>query len=203
MKFDVQVVREGKRGCGYRKPRGLYLVGADIVQACGKLPLLLLPCPCCGETIRPSRWLRWVDTRRLFGALSCQETHCGLCILASHHLPDRAVLIWIGVRDYPTPLDLVREGQERGFCRQISQIPNGFEIGKTMVLFAHRHAIVKGEKEWNPAIFAAFIPQRIEYVVKGNESEKEFKRLVDRGVTLVKVERIEEPEPQLELIIEA
>lgn len=41
-------------------------------------------------------------------------------------------------------------------------------------------------------IFHAFVPTRIEYVVKGDESEAELDALEKRGFTLVKVERIGE-----------
>lgn len=43
-----------------------------------------------------------------------------------------------------------------------------------------------------PGVFHAFVPTRIEYVVKGDESDIEIEALAKRGLTLVKVERIGE-----------
>lgn len=43
-----------------------------------------------------------------------------------------------------------------------------------------------------PGVFHAFVPTRIEYVVKGNETEGELESLAKRGLTLVKIERIGE-----------
>ncbi len=43
-----------------------------------------------------------------------------------------------------------------------------------------------------PGVFHAFVPTRIEYVVKGDEPEEELDALEKRGLTLVKIERIGE-----------
>lgn len=48
------------------------------------------------------------------------------------------------------------------------------------------------EAEMTPGIFHAFVPTRIEYVVKGDETEEDLDALEKRGLTLVKVERIGE-----------
>ncbi len=45
-----------------------------------------------------------------------------------------------------------------------------------------------------PAIFHAFIPTALEYVVKGTETEKELDRMEKQGITLVKVVPIPEKE---------
>jgi hypothetical protein len=42
-----------------------------------------------------------------------------------------------------------------------------------------------------PGVFHAFVPTRIEYVIKGDETEPELDALEKRGLTLVKVERID------------
>lgn len=43
-----------------------------------------------------------------------------------------------------------------------------------------------------PGVFHAFVPTRVEYIVKGTETEDELDALERRGLTLVKVERIGE-----------
>lgn len=44
------------------------------------------------------------------------------------------------------------------------------------------------------AIFHAFIPTRIEYIVKGTETDEKLERLEKRGVTLIKLVRTNEKE---------
>lgn len=56
---------EAKRGCGYRKVGGLYLVAGKTGAACCKLPLPLTVCPCCGQGIKQTRGWTWVDPSKL------------------------------------------------------------------------------------------------------------------------------------------
>lgn len=98
-----------------------------------------------------------------------------------------------------------------GISRRIKSVPHGFEIGKTWVAVAHRKAIgpvvcdscsglklaaesdeeceeCKGEGVVHKsAIFHLFRPEAIEYVTKGTESEEELDKLVERGITPVRV----------------
>jgi hypothetical protein len=45
-----------------------------------------------------------------------------------------------------------------------------------------------------PAIFSAFVPTHVEYVVQGDETKEQLDKIVERGITLVKVERKQEEE---------
>jgi hypothetical protein len=72
-------------------------------------------------------------------------------------------------------------------------------VGETWVALAHRKAypttfdLKPGEKiEWHAAIFHIFRPQRIEYVVKNDDSEEKLEQLEKRGISLVKVKRQQE-----------
>jgi hypothetical protein len=125
-------------------------------------------------------------------------------------------LLWIGEAFYKTPEELLREAAAQGLSRRISAIPNDFELGKTWVLLAHRKGMAKycshprivrqeldalskedvdgcpdchgtGQVD-APAIFSAFRPTHIEYVVKGTETEEELDRMEARGISLVKLE---------------
>lgn len=75
--------------------------------------------------------------------------------------------------------------------------------GKTWILLAHPKAISEfTEDPKNPVIykkgiFSAFVPERIEYVVKGTESPDELENMAKRGITLVNV--IRDKDAQLEL----
>jgi hypothetical protein len=125
-------------------------------------------------------------------------------------MPDRGGLVWVGGSFYPTPEDFLREARTMGVSRRIPAIPKGFEPGKTVVYLAHRECIEvpvdttpmydghinpvnTGKPKMRPAVFSAFIPSAIEYVVKGDETEDELERIEKRGLSLVKVER-QQPE---------
>lgn len=190
---------ETARGCGYRKVGGKYLITDGVGKPCGKLPLPLTACPVCGEGIKPSRGWTWVNPKNLFGGKACSLVHCGTCSLSDKNIPERAGLLWIGVKHYPSPEQWIEEGRKMGFSRRINFIPRGFEVGKTLVLSAHRKAIplIEGKatelgfsadsKAFQAGIFYAWVPQRIEQVVTGDESDEEIEKLLDRGIVPVKV----------------
>ncbi len=197
---------EKRRGCGYRKQGGLYLVAGGVGAPCGKLPLPLDICPCCGQGVKPARGWTWVGGQKLFGKLRCafgieegkNREYCkDRCIL--EHPPERMGLLWVGEQYYPTPDHFLQEGMAQGICRRIHAIPNDFKIGETWVLFAHRKAIeiavpsaagglpLEGEEHFIPGIFAVFQPQHIEYVVRADDSEEKLAGLEARGVSLVRL----------------
>lgn len=178
------------RGCGMRKGGGLYLVTDGPASGCGLFPLPLHACPACGQGIKPARGWTWVDVPALLSPEpdTCGEAHCGRCPLA---MPQRlthgkAGLLWIGKASYKTPQDWLREAVQMGISRRIAAVPRAFVLGHTWVLMAHRKALVTGN-EAQPGIIAYFRPSRIEYVVKGDESEDELERLAKRGITLVEI----------------
>lgn len=162
--------------------------------------------------MKPTRGWTWVDADRLLAHKGCTfgPEECGRCPFADS--VGRAGLLWVGGAFYPTPDDWSREAAEMGVSRRIPAVPKGLEVGKTWVLVAHREAITsaclncQGAPDWAdahegrvcdgcggtgavgaPAIFRAFVSTRIEYVVKGDETEEELTRLVDRGIEPVKV----------------
>lgn len=67
---------EPKRGCGYRKLGGLYLVGdaAKAALPCQIMPHALLPCSCCGQTINFSRGYTWI--KPAYFAAPCRKKEC-------------------------------------------------------------------------------------------------------------------------------
>lgn len=196
--------KERARGCGFRKPGGIYLVAPELGHPCGKLPLALTRCPCCDAGIKPSRGWTWIDSGPLFSrqvcTFRCGEDHPtaaalgvllrGGCALGQPDAVGRAGLLWVGEQFYPSPRAFCAEADDMGISRRISKVPRGFELGKTWVMLAHRLTIPvqeDGEPGFLPGIFRAFLPQRIEYVVKGTETELELERLEKRGFTLVRV----------------
>jgi len=189
---------EGKRGCGYRQAGGLYLVCEGLGQPCGALPIPLNVCPTCNAGIKPARGWTWINLAQFAGQTQCRSLSCGSCPIADAAIQNVG-LLWVGEKFYATPGDFTREADAMGVSRRIKAVPKGFEVGKTWVALAHRHAIYVGtefklENEVTKAervagIFHLFRPQRIEYVVRGTESKDTLDDLEKRGITPVKVER--------------
>jgi hypothetical protein len=113
-------------------------------------------------------------------------------------------LLWVGEKFYPTPGEFNREALDMGISRRITALPKGFKLGETWVFLAHRKAVHLnysgtapefGDPEdhlYAPGIFRIFKPQAIEYVVKGDETPEELQKLIDRGITPIKVVPITE-----------
>lgn len=218
----MRTLTEPKRGCGFRKGGGLYLVTDPGMSApCGKLPKILDVCPTCSGGIKFSRSWTWISPAALFERGVCQlersiNRDCRACVLSSP--PERAGLLWIGEKFYGKPSDWIAEANTMGVSRRIPAVPNDFVAGETWVLVAHKKAVSrgcsrtaamgcpyhKGQRcevckgtgyEHLPAIFHAFKPERIEYVVKGDETEEDLERLEKRGVEPVRVIPAGDPDP--------
>jgi hypothetical protein len=204
---------EGKRGCGFRKPGGLYLVCDGEGRSCGKLPIVLDRCPVCNSGIKQTRGWTWIDSDRLIATEHCaaDPAECRGCPLA---VPMGKVgLLWVGKAFYETPQEFSREAAMMGISRRISAIPRDFKCGETWVWLAHpevvnnptpppakpdtddEEEIALYEQELAeyrsklPGVFRVFRPQRVEYVVKGTESDEDIELLVKRGITPVCVTR--------------
>lgn len=133
---------EARRGCGYRKIGGMYLVSGGRGVYCDRLPIPLDICPTCGHGIKQTRGFTWVDAAALVGGVhpDCADDFpCPLC-MAPHEL-GRCGLLWIGEKFYKTPRDFDLEAAALGVSRRISAIPRGFKVGETWILFVHPKAI--------------------------------------------------------------
>lgn len=213
---DVRVSTEGRRGCGYRKGGGIYVVNDGPGRACGRFPVPLEVCPTCGAGVKPARGWTWVDGEALLERAPCSpafwEPPCdSACSMSAGSLwkLHRAGLIWVGEKYYPDPETFQREAARMGISRRIKAIPRDFKVGETWILLAHRKAVPAlhvrdcpadgarsltgqcgpqcvGER---PGIFSAFVPLRVEYVIKGTETPAELDALEERGLDLVEVRR--------------
>jgi len=190
----IETRRDRRRGCGWRKPGGLYLVAEGPAAECGRLPIPLDVCPTCGGGIKPARGWTWVNGTALATTRGCDNAPmCATCPLGRPI--GRCGLLWVGGRFYRRPSHWVQEAIRQGVCRRIPAIPRDLELGKTWVLLAHRKVIANLDGSWTPAVFGIFRPRAIEYVVRGDESGEELQRLAARGATPVRVERVEDPPP--------
>lgn len=178
---------EARRGCGYRKIGGLYLVSGPGGMSCDRLPFPLTICPTCNQGIKQTRGWTWVDVSVLVGGShdTCVDwaTSCPMCT----PLLDRAGLLWIGEKFYPTPTEFHMEAADLGISRRIKAIPRGFEIGKTWVLLAHPKAIREfKESEWEAGIFKVWRPTRIEKILpESKRGSEEAAELEAKGITCV------------------
>lgn len=226
MSIEIQTRHDRKRGCGWRQPGGTYLISQGVARACGLLPVPLGKCPTCSGGIKPSRGWTWIDFEALIthAGIDCKSEaeHCFGCPFKGAQFGDQQGLLWIGGSFYKTPEEWTAEAIKQGVSRRISQVPLDFKIGETWCLVAHREAITticpKGSQHMTesleqikaceickgtgvlktPAIFHAFKPTAIEYVVKGDETQEQLERLVKRGITPVKIERDTEGLPMVE-----
>lgn len=179
---------EGQRGCGYRKEGGLYFVSDGSAEGCCKLPHELTVCPVCNNGVHFSRSFQWITTA-LFKKKKCTK-ELGACIMAAQNT--KIGLLWCGEMFYQSADHFIREANRMGISKRFSQLPKGFELGVTWIALAHRKAIPvqKGKNViFKPGIFRLFKPQRIEYIIKGTETEEQLDRLEKRGFTLINVIR--------------
>lgn len=190
----MQTVIDLRRGCGYRKPGALYLMADGPGKPCGRFPVPLKVCPCCGAGIKPCLGWTWVNGTELITQQGCvTREECGNCPAANPSPAfDRCGLLWIGAGFYKTTSEWLDECEAQGVSRRVKALPKGFEIGETWVLFAHREATYRWDTAANdgirePGIFHATRPSRVEYVTKGDETEEGLERLEKRGITPVRV----------------
>lgn len=183
--MNIRVSHEARRGCGYRKAGGLYLVSGGYGRHCGALPIELSVCPTCHAGIKPARGWTWVNLAALAAVRGCSQTNCGDCPIADALIQDVG-LLWVGEKFYPTSQSFREEANRLGISRRITAIPRKFKIGETWVALAHRKAI-EALPEPKAGIFHLFKPVAIEYVVQHDDPEEKLQKLVDRGLSLVKV----------------
>lgn len=189
---------EAKRGCGFRKVGGLYLVGGNAGGPCCKMPIPLEICPCCGNGVKQTRGWTWIDPRPwLKGFCLYPERGCPMADPAQ--LGERVGLLWIGAGFYPTADAFIAEANAQGISRRITAVPRNFKLGESWVFLAHPKAIRDpirlhklGEDaplEWRPGVFRIFRPTAIEKIVTVTQSadEAEMLRLHKAGVTPVVV----------------
>lgn len=196
----IKVSYERKRGCGYRKGGGIYIVADGDPSPCCKLPIPLTVCPTCNAGIKPARGWTWVNLDPWISDPCRVEERRGYCYLSEP--VGKVGLIWVGEKFYPTPADFVREAVDMGVSRRVTAIPKDFKLGETIVVLAHRKAIPDFENydpenpKWKAAIFYCLKPTALEYIVKGDETDEEIEALEKRGLTPVKVVPVREGEDQ-------
>jgi hypothetical protein len=145
--MNIAIRNDSRRGCGVRRPGGLYLVSDGIPVACGRLPVPIVECPTCHGGIKLTRGWTWIDAGELVSKRNCTAPakQCMTCptITGQHGL------LTIGGSYYPTPDTWIEEAKRLGVSRRLPrasntrlpQLPKGFKLGETWVFVAHRKAI--------------------------------------------------------------
>jgi len=175
---------EARRGCGYRKIGGLYLVSGTGGRPCDRLPWPLDVCPTCHQGFKQARGWTWIDLKTLAGGMhsGCVDSSqlaCPVCAPST----ERAGLLWIGEKFYPSTRAFNLEADTLGISRRIRVIPRGFELGKTWVLLAHPKAMKLQEQA---GIFKVWKPTHIEKILAESQRDsEEAKELAERGITCV------------------
>jgi len=163
---------EPKRGCGYRKVGGLYLVGSGIALPCDGLPLELKKCHVCGFEVPFTRGFMWL--RKAYVAYHSKKKHeneyegkctcysaCPICHPEANDLKEYG-LMWVGESFYKTPAH------------------------RKVPFYKKNFGPLNTEPEYKPAIFYAFKPTRIEKLIWESEAtEENLKKLEEQGITPV------------------
>jgi hypothetical protein len=176
------VAVEARRGCGYRKLGGLYLVGRGRGIICDRLPIILDVCPTCSAGFKQSRAWTWLNVHSLVGGphiidsdcLDCGSVPCGcrFCPLCKEPTKmGEAGLLWIGTKFYQTPHDFEKETFELGISRRIPAVPHALEIGKTWVLLAHPKAVRVDQCQTEDCLHTASVHTETGCKVEGCECE--------------------------------
>jgi hypothetical protein len=160
--------------------------------------------------MKPARGWTWADGDEILRAApECPDqgkATCEACAI-SRFVEESGLgmcgLIWVGETHYPTPRHFNNEADRMGISRRINSVPRDFVIGETVVMLAHRRAILKtnpamGEEiEYTPGIFRIFKPTHIEIVVNGDEETEVIDGYIKRNLTPVVIERVEDQQEEL------
>ena len=141
---------EAKRGCGYRKINGLYIIGDSWGTPCVKLPYDLECCPVCSAGLKQSKGWTWVSPNKMFDVKDCpnlrprpdsviKAERCELGGICPFTLEGKHGMMWVGKRFY-SPQKFDEESTTMGISKRISGVPRGFKLGETWVLLGHPDA---------------------------------------------------------------
>lgn len=208
---------EQRRGCGYRKIGGLYLVSSPgITLVCDGLPMPLERCGCCGFVPPFSRNLQHIHPQYIIQAeiklhqpeksdfeefdCSCADM-CPVCNAKAWEIQGfNYGLMFVGSQY--TPSSFIKEAELQGVSKRIPEIPNWLKLGETWILLAHNkvpkdvtlktlkeNTMLMKEPKTCRAVFYAFKPERVEMPVwKGSVSNADIQEFEKHGITPVLLE---------------
>lgn len=146
MSYAIVDVYDQKRLCGWRHP-GFYITSKAMSRECGKFPLALAPCDCCGLQVKLTRGLQKVNVHNLFAKADCDSDRifCRLCLA---NRTEWGYLIGIGHKHYKHHQLFESEAMEQGVSKRIAfPLPRDFKVGESVVLLGH------------PKVFVDLVPE--------------------------------------------
>lgn len=187
----IQQKTEGPRGCGTREPGGFYLVTEGAPVKCGLLPAHLL------SSYLPTRAPSWhtldlVLNDWVGAPKPCPKKEC-TCGVKAYPDTTPALLMWVGMGYYKTVERFEDEAGRMGISRRISRsLALSGNVGTdTFIMLAHREAGTyideNGDIQSARQIFSVFQPKRIEYILRGDETETQLQDMEARGITLIEL----------------
>jgi hypothetical protein len=192
------VAVEAKRGCGYRKVGGYYLVGGGLGAPCDRLPYPLDRCHTCGGGVKFTRghtWLQPTFFLPIHDPSLCRDSRpcpvCGPTTIGSVEFGPH-LLLWIG-RGHYTPASYLEESNRLGVSRRLSAVPKGLVLGETWVLLAHIDAVPPGAPKTctQCGMGAAMHPDHADYAFKGKDGAS----LTVNGATTLPCGSFQAPKP--------
>lgn len=163
-----------KRGCGWPKEGGFYVMGGGKPLVCFALPVTLVPCECCNQMPKFARCPTPVTAeyiKNLFYGKDgefCGPT-CHACVSGKRYW-----ISWVG-SDYTTET-FCREVNVQGMSRRIP--PSFAKLIQPGDVFAN----VKGGEIIN------MIPcTSVRYYLKPGDSEEKIKELEKEGIEVAKI----------------
>jgi len=199
---------ETRRGSGFRKVGGLYLVCDGIGFGCDRIPLAIVPCSTCGSEPRFSRGMAQINPAELWGdhqliskigvdvkVTLCKEKGAKGCSVCRPG--EKAYLMWVG-SEY-TAESFRLEAAAMGISKRIHALPKSFVMGEDLVFLAKKNLMPPDEQQWlgdevyyekrggSPAVFMAFRPTRLEKIMPDTATERELDKLKADGITPVLV----------------
>lgn len=133
---------EEKRGCGYRKVGGTYLVCEGTGFSCGRIPAPIVPCPLCDHRPAFTRGLQKITPRNfLHAAPACRKARdpeepygrCAGCPFERALDAEEAGLMWVGAAHY-TPDEFRAEAARLGVSKRVHHVPAWFKPGMWVYL---------------------------------------------------------------------
>jgi len=221
----INFIKEEARGCGFKTEDSFYLRCEGKGILCGYLPIDLLEKPTKKVKSKKKKQVRYFNSSRgptwaKVGDLIPEGHVCKLpdnpsieggcqgCWVRNIDKEEVGLLLWVGMSYYKTTDLFDKEAGRVGISRKIPrQLVKKIQVGKTPVFLAHK----EGSNILDPdtmevikvrQIFRAFIPSRMEYVVKSamllldkrTKAWKAYERYLNeleaQGVTLIHVEKI-------------
>src|SRR5262245_18504685 len=198
---------EARRACGFRVIGATYLVSPGAGFPCGRFPLELVPCPLCDHRPPFTRGVQRITPKTILHASPVcsagDPARCERCPLGKALEAESAGLLWVGARFY-TPDTFQAEASSQGVSKRIGVVPKWLEVGRTWLFLAHEQALTKVCPTCQgqlleceacdntrlvalPAVFFAFVVQRLERIIPDTMPEAERAQLRAQGLTLVEV----------------